>query len=276
MFDDGTIINELFIERLNYIIYVILLLIGLHGMIAKNNLIKKLIGMSIFQTAIILFYVSVGVKEGATIPIYLPEHDPHGSHAHHEDGNSTDQSGHGPVVLEAGLVKGYANPLPHVLMLTAIVVGVATLGLALALCLKIYQGYGTIEEDELLAKIEQQEMRSKPGSQSVTKPKSASSKKIISTKPKSTGNTVKSKSKPVAKEKAVKSTSTTTSKTKAKSTAQPKKTASGTKTGAAKPKPKSAVRKKAAKPDTKTTTQKKKASTAKKPTSQSKKAPPKK
>ena len=72
MFDDGTIINELFIERLNYIIYVILLLIGLHGMIAKNNLIKKLIGMSIFQTAIILFYVSVGVKEGATIPIYLP------------------------------------------------------------------------------------------------------------------------------------------------------------------------------------------------------------
>ena len=54
MFEDGTIINELFIERLNYFIYVILLLIGLHGMIAKNNLIKKLIGMSIFQTAIIL------------------------------------------------------------------------------------------------------------------------------------------------------------------------------------------------------------------------------
>ena len=180
------------------------------------------------------------------------------------------------IVLEAGLVKGYANPLPHVLMLTAIVVGVATLGLALALCLKIYQGYGTIEEDELLAKIEQQEMRSKPGSQSVSKPKSASSKKTISTKPKSAGNPVKSKGKPVAKAKAVKSTSTTTNKTKAKSTAQPKKTASGTKTGAAKPKPKSAVRKKAAKPVTKTTTQRKKASTAKKPTSQSKKAPPKK
>ena len=162
MFEDGSIINELFIERLNYLIYVVLLLIGLHAMIAKNNLIKKLIGMSIFQTAIILFYVSVGVKEGATIPIYLPEHDPHGSHASHSDGNETEQSNHGPVVLDAELVKGYSNPLPHVLMLTAIVVGVATLGLALALCLRIYQGYGTIEEDEILAKIERQEMRSKP------------------------------------------------------------------------------------------------------------------
>ena len=97
MFEDGSIINELFIERLNYLIYVVLLLIGLHAMIAKNNLIKKLIGMSIFQTAIILFYVSVGVKEGATIPIYLPEHDPHGSHASHSDGNETEQSNHGPV-----------------------------------------------------------------------------------------------------------------------------------------------------------------------------------
>ena len=155
MFEDGSIINELFIERLNYLIYVVLLLIGLHAMIAKNNLIKKLIGMSIFQTAIILFYVSVGVKEGATIPIYLPEHDPHGSHASHSDGNETEQSNHGPVVLDAELVKGYSNPLPHVLMLTAIVVGVATLGLALALCLRIYQGYGTIEEDEILAKIEE-------------------------------------------------------------------------------------------------------------------------
>ena len=71
MFEDGGIINELLIERLNYLIYVVLLLIGLHAMIAKNNLIKKLIGMSIFQTAIILFYVSIGVKEGATIPMDL-------------------------------------------------------------------------------------------------------------------------------------------------------------------------------------------------------------
>ena len=161
MFEDGTIINELLIERLNYFIYVVLLLIGLHAMIAKKNLIKKLIGMSIFQTAIILFYVSIGVKEGSTIPVYLPEHDPHGSHSVPSDTNETLHFDHGPVILDSSLVKGYANPLPHVLLLTAIVVGVATLGRALALCQRIYQGYGTIEEDELLAKMESREIRSK-------------------------------------------------------------------------------------------------------------------
>lgn len=76
MFEEGAIVNELLIERLNYFIYVVLLLIGLHAMISKRNLIKKLIGMSIFQTAIILFYVSIAVKEEATIPIYKAEHDP--------------------------------------------------------------------------------------------------------------------------------------------------------------------------------------------------------
>jgi len=161
MFEDGNIINELLIERLNYLIYVVLLLIGLHAMIAKKNLIKKLIGMSIFQTAIILFYVSIGVKEGSTIPVYLPEHDPHASHSVPSDSNETLHAEHGPVILDSSLVKGYANPLPHVLMLTAIVVGVATLGLALALCQRIYQGYGTIEEDELLAKMESREIRAK-------------------------------------------------------------------------------------------------------------------
>ena len=152
MFEDGAILNELFLERLNYLIYVVLLLIGLHAMIAKNNLIKKLIGMSIFQTAIILFYVSIAVKKDATIPIYLPEHDPHGEHAHEAGG---------PESLRPGQVAGYANPLPHVLMLTAIVVGVATLGLALAVCQRIFQGYGTVEEDELLAKLEREDARAR-------------------------------------------------------------------------------------------------------------------
>jgi multicomponent Na+:H+ antiporter subunit C len=246
MFEDGTIINELFIERLNYFIYVILLLIGLHGMIAKNNLIKKLIGMSIFQTAIILFYVSVGVKEGATIPIYLPEHDPHGSHASHGDENGTDEAVHGPVVLEAGMVKGYANPLPHVLMLTAIVVGVATLGLALALCLRIYQGYGTIEEDEILAKIERQEMRSKPSiivkSADSSKSKTSGSDKSVS-KPKvsSSTSTKRSKARPNAKAKTA-STATKAKTSGAKSVspkpkpAASKSTTTGTKKSPAKPK----------------------------------------
>ncbi len=155
-------------ERFNYCIYVVLLLIGLYAMIAKNNMVKKLIGMSIFQTAIILFYVSVGVKEGATIPIYKAEHDPHGHHAEHNDEETSDDSNasahvlddverpgnhHGPHALLEKETVQYANPLPHVLMLTAIVVGVATLGVALALVQKIYRTYGTVEEDELLVVI---------------------------------------------------------------------------------------------------------------------------
>jgi multicomponent Na+:H+ antiporter subunit C len=155
MFEDTSIFSQLLLERLNYFIYVVLLLIGLWAMIAKNNLIKKLIGMSIFQTAIILFYVSIGVKEKATIPIYLPEHDPHGSHLK-IDINGSEQILK-PEVLEASLVSGYTNPLPHVLMLTAIVVGVATLGLALSVCLRIYRGYGTAEEDELMEKLERED-----------------------------------------------------------------------------------------------------------------------
>ena len=131
-------------------------------MLAKRNLIKKLIGMSIFQTAIILFYVSIAVKDEATIPIYLPEHDPHAGHSQAVDEKNASlisEHSHGPVALKPETIKGYANPLPHVLMLTAIVVGVATLGLALALTQRIYQGYGTIEEDELLEKLERTEER---------------------------------------------------------------------------------------------------------------------
>lgn len=282
MFEDGSIINELFIERLNYLIYVVLLLIGLHAMIAKNNLIKKLIGMSIFQTAIILFYVSVGVKEGATIPIYLPEHDPHGSHASHSDGNETEQSNHGPVVLNAELVKGYSNPLPHVLMLTAIVVGVATLGLALALCLRIYQGYGTIEEDEILAKIEGQEMGTKPSvvvksadsskqltsqsAKSVSKPKGSSSpspkrsKASPKAKAKATSTTTKAKTsgaKPVSPKRKAAASKSTTTRSK-KSPAKPI-TAASKSTTKAKPKPR-------AKPKAKPTARAKATSTAKKAT----------
>jgi len=158
MLEEGSIFNELLVERLNYFIYVVLLLIGLWAMIAKNNLIKKLIGMSIFQTAIILFYVSIGVKEGATIPIYLPEHDPHGIPVL-SDLNSTEPILAKPQALDAALVPNYTNPLPHVLMLTAIVVGVATLGLALSICLRIYRAYGTVEEDELLIKLEGEDGR---------------------------------------------------------------------------------------------------------------------
>jgi multicomponent Na+:H+ antiporter subunit C len=165
-------------------------------MIAKNNLIKKLIGMSIFQTAIILFYVSIGVKEGATIPIYVAEHDPHGHHDEHEahpgEANATesteenattatashekDHGHHAPRSLTDEETSGYANPLPHVLMLTAIVVGVATLGVALALTQRIYRAYGTIEEDAVLAAIQAEEAATVIPDVLATKPKQASGK----------------------------------------------------------------------------------------------------
>ena len=99
---DAGILSQLLGERFNYCIYVVLLLIGLYAMIAKNNMVKKLIGMSIFQTAIILFYVSVGVKEGATIPIYKAEHDPHGHHAEHNDEETSDDSNASALVRVDG------------------------------------------------------------------------------------------------------------------------------------------------------------------------------
>jgi multicomponent Na+:H+ antiporter subunit C len=122
---------QFIISKYNYWIYITLMMIGLWGVIAKNNLVKKIVGMSIFQTAIILFFVSMGMKKGATIPILLH------AHASHSLPQAAD----------------YINPLPHVLMLTAIVVAVSTLGVALALAVKVYRRYGTLEEDEILKQI---------------------------------------------------------------------------------------------------------------------------
>lgn len=137
--------TDLLIGRFNYWIYIILMMIGLYAMIAKNNLVKKLIGMSIFQTAIILFFVSTGVKRDATIPI-LRHDDIPGQHVvEHPSGGAT----HSPAIR----ANDYTNPLPHVLMLTAIVVGVSTLGVSLGVVQKIYGHYGTVEENEILEKI---------------------------------------------------------------------------------------------------------------------------
>ena len=119
---------DFIIGKYNYWIYIILMMIGFYAMIAKRNLIKKLVGMNIFQTAIVLFFVSTGSKKGATIPII--------------------RGGHGEAeqVIHAA---DYLNPLPHVLMLTAIVVMVSTFGVALALTTMIYKRYRTFEEDEI-------------------------------------------------------------------------------------------------------------------------------
>lgn len=120
-------LQALFVGRWAYVCTMVLLMIGLYGMLLKRNMIKKLIGMNIFQAAIILFYIVHAYKHGASVPVY----DEHlGEHA-----------------------ELYMNPIPHGLMLTAIVVSVATTGVALALLIVIYRNFGTLEEGELLEKL---------------------------------------------------------------------------------------------------------------------------
>jgi len=145
--------TDLLISRFNYWIYIILMMIGLYAMIAKNNLVKKLIGMSIFQTAIILFFVSTGVKQDATIPILRHDEIPGQHVVEHPAGGATHSSEGGVLHSPAIRANDYTNPLPHVLMLTAIVVGVSTLGVSLGVVQKIYGHYGTVEENEILEKI---------------------------------------------------------------------------------------------------------------------------
>lgn len=154
----ASFIEEVIVPKFNYWIYVILMMIGLFAMITKNNLIKKLIGMAIFQTAIILLYVSVGVKSEANIPIISHHgHQEHVEHAQDENHSpkpevSTDDKSE-KVDHHAIDKDKFANPLPHVLMLTAIVVGVSTLGLALAISQKVHGSFGTLEEDEILDQL---------------------------------------------------------------------------------------------------------------------------
>jgi multicomponent Na+:H+ antiporter subunit C len=122
-------IIEEFLAKYNYWVAIILILIGFYAMIAKDNLIKKVIGLSIFQTAIFLFYISladIGPLPRGTAPIVSEE------------------------IIHMGYV--YVNPLPHVLILTAIVVAVATTAVALGLIIRMYEEYGTIEESEIIAK----------------------------------------------------------------------------------------------------------------------------
>ena len=104
----------------NYLIVVLLMVIGLYIVMAQANLVKKLIGLNIFQTSVFIFYISTAKVNGGTAPI---------------------------VVEGAEL---YSNPLPQVLILTAIVVGISTMSLALALVLRIKRAYGSVEEDVIL------------------------------------------------------------------------------------------------------------------------------
>ena len=110
-----------FLGIYHYWVFVVLLMVGFYAVVAKVNLIKKLIGLSIFQSAVFLLYITMSKVSGGTAPIFSEQ-------------------------ISDVL---YSNPLPQVLILTAIVVGVATTSLALALIVRIREAYGTIEEDEI-------------------------------------------------------------------------------------------------------------------------------
>jgi multicomponent Na+:H+ antiporter subunit C len=107
----------------NYLAVITLMMIGLYIAISRGNLVKKVMGMNVFQASVILLYVSMGKVSGGTAPILI--------------------EGRDEIV--------YSNPVPHVLMLTAIVVGVASTALGLALVVRVKEAYGTVEEDEIVA-----------------------------------------------------------------------------------------------------------------------------
>nr|CRH06379.1 Putative multisubunit Na+/H+ antiporter, MnhC subunit. Containing NADH-ubiquinone oxidoreductase chain 4L domain [Candidatus Magnetococcus massalia] len=113
------------IGLLNYWFVIILMMIGFYVVIDSGNLVKKLIGLSIFQTSVFILYISMGKVAGGSAPILSDS------------------------------VEIYSNPLPHVLILTAIVVGIATTALGLALVIRIREEYGTIEEDEIHSQEEE-------------------------------------------------------------------------------------------------------------------------
>lgn len=111
-----------FLGLFNYWVVVVLMMIGFYIVICSNNLIKKMVGLTIFQTSVFIMYISMGKVTGGTAPI-----------------------------LAEGVTL-YSNPLTHVLILTAIVVGIATTALGLAIVVRIKESYGTVEEDEIHSK----------------------------------------------------------------------------------------------------------------------------
>lgn len=191
---------EVILDRFNYIPIIILMMMGLYIVVATGNLVKRLVGLSIFQTSVFLLYITIGKVFGGSPPIIESAHggghgDDHGGAGygaaadHAGDGHgeaagdhSGDHSGdhaadaaaehagdagygaagaadnaadhaadagtHAAAAMDAAI---YSNPLPHVLILTAIVVGVATLAVGLALVVRIREAYGTIEDDALNA-----------------------------------------------------------------------------------------------------------------------------
>ena len=111
----------LLVSHYNYWVVIFLMMVGFYILISRGNLIKKIVGLNVFQTSVFMLYISMGKVSGGTPPILVE----------------------GDVL--------YSNPLPHVLILTAIVVGIATTSVGLALAVRIKEAYGTVEEDEINA-----------------------------------------------------------------------------------------------------------------------------
>jgi len=153
---------ELLAERFNFIIVIILMMTGLYAVIATGNLVKRLVGLSLFQTSVFLLYITMGKVFGGQPPI-LPEYggghgetDSHAGEAAAAAGHGAEMADHAASAAEQTAAYGashgeaiYSNPLPHVLILTAIVVGVATLAVGLALVVRIRETYGTIEDEAI-------------------------------------------------------------------------------------------------------------------------------
>ena len=110
---------EIIIGHYNYWVAIFLMMVGFYTIISRGNLVKKIIGLNVFQVSVFILYISLSTLDG----------------------------GAPPIITEG--VERYSNPLPHVLILTAIVVGVATTALGLSLVVRIKEAYGTIEEDEI-------------------------------------------------------------------------------------------------------------------------------
>ncbi len=139
---------EFILERGNYWAIIGLMMIGLYIAFAATNLIKRLVGLGLFQTSIVLFYTSLSRIDGGTAPILYGADYPGGYAKDADHGlEAAADTGYGGAA--EGLVHVYSNPLPHVLMLTAIVVGVATLAVGLAIIVRIREAYGTVEIDEI-------------------------------------------------------------------------------------------------------------------------------
>ena len=117
---------ELFLARYIYLFVLVLLAVGLYAVLAKSDLVKKVIGLTIYSTAIYLFFIEGSVREGGVAPVLVADADP-----------ST----------------VYVDPLPHLLILTAIVVGVGVVGVALALLVRLYRTHGTLDEDVIAARL---------------------------------------------------------------------------------------------------------------------------